>query len=843
MSAISRSASVIGAAIGSILLSVLAGVLIAALLTPAITVASTTVSTTVGIFDSLPTEVEIRPQPQQNRIFASQDGTEVQIATIFSQNREEVTWDEVSDFAKDAAVSGEDRRYFEHGGIDLPGIARAAVKNVAGGGVSEGASTIAQQYVKNTFIQAALELPTEEERDDAYEEAIAPSFDRKLKEIKLAIALDKKYSKQDILLAYLNIANFGGTTYGIEAAAKRYYNTTAKDLTAAQAASLVGIVQSPGVLNLQTPEHYPDNQERRDIILGAMLTEDKITRVQYDEAIATPVDATTVILTEPSNGCLVANDHARFFCDYVQKSIKDLTSLGANEEERAANWKLGGYDIHTTLDLGLQINAQNVSWQYADKNATALQLGSATVSVEAGTGRILVMAQNKDYNNTEAGGGPSATAVNFSTDREYGGSSGFQPGSTYKVFTLIEWLKQGHGVNEVVNGSPRTESQSSFTNSCTGNPSGAPFKFRNDDSMAGPMTAATGTQFSVNGAFVSMALQLDLCKIAETATSLGVHRADGNPLSDTPATVLGTNEVAPLSMAASYAAIGAKGMYCAPIAVDRITAPDGTELAGQARECSQQITPEVANTAAFAMAKVMTGGTGRQSNPFNGVEYIGKTGTTDASAATWMVGATTRVGTAVWVGNIVEKVPLRQVRINGLSAAVLRHYIFKATVSAIDNIPVYRGGAFPGPASELLSGTGEPLADVSGQTLDAATAILEGAGHRVKIGAPVDSNLETNKVAATSPGAGAIVSRNVEVTLLPSNAQLGAVPDVVGDGKSPTASVRQKLAAAGYTGVAADYCVKTSSDKVGRVVSTQPAAGTAIRKTDGIGLGIGTLKC
>jgi beta-lactam-binding protein with PASTA domain len=87
------------------------------------------------------------------------------------------------------------------------------------------------------------------------------------------------------------------------------------------------------------------------------------------------------------------------------------------------------------------------------------------------------------------------------------------------------------------------------------------------------------------------------------------------------------------------------------------------------------------------------------------------------------------------------------------------------------------------------------------------------------------------------------VSRNVEVTLLPSNAQLGAVPDVVGDGKSPTASVRQKLAAAGYTGVAADYCVKTSSDKVGRVVSTQPAAGTAIRKTDGIGLGIGTLKC
>jgi membrane peptidoglycan carboxypeptidase len=843
MSAFSRAASVIGAAIGSIMLSVLAGVLIAAMLTPAITVASTTVETTVGIFDSLPTEVEIKPQPQQNRIFASQDGTDVQIATIFSQNREEVTWDEVSDFAKDAAVSGEDRRYFEHGGIDLPGIARAAVKNVAGGGVSEGASTIAQQYIKNTFIQAALELPTEQERDDAYDAAIKTSLERKLKEIKLAIALDKKYSKQDILLAYLNIANFGGTTYGIEAAAKRYYNTTAKDLTAAQAASLVGIVQSPGVLNLQNPEHYVANQERRDIILGAMLTEDKITREQYNEAIATPVDATTVVLTEPSNGCLVANDHARFFCDYVQKLIKTIPSLGATPEEREANFKLGGYDIYTTLNMNLQINAQDVSWQFADKNATALQLGSATASVEAGSGRILVMAQNKDYNNTEAGGGASATAVNFNTDREFGGSSGFQPGSTYKVFTLIEWLKQGHGINEVVNGSPRTESQSSFTNSCTGNPSGAPFKFRNDDSMSGPMTAATGTQYSVNGAFVSMALQLDLCKIAETAGSLGVHRADGNPLSDTPATVLGTNEVAPLSMAASYAAIGAHGLYCKPIAIDRIVNAAGAEIGGQARECTQAITPEVANTAAFAMSKVMTAGTGRASNPNNGVEYIGKTGTTDSSAATWMVGATTRVGTAVWVGNIVDKVALRKVTINGINASVLRHRIFKATVSAIDNIPVYRGSNFPGPDAGLLTGTGEPLMDVTGKSVEEATTLLEGAGHKVTVGSAVDSNLETSKVASTSPAAGSIVSDGVQVTIQPSNAQLGAIPDVVGNGTTPTAAAREYLVSQGFTGYGADYCVPAAPAQVGMAVSMNPAPGSAVRKADPISLGIGTLAC
>jgi membrane peptidoglycan carboxypeptidase len=837
-----RAIGVIAAAIGSLSLTVLSGALIAALVVPAITVVDATVESTVGIFDSLPESIEIDRQREQNRIYATQDGQPVQIATTFDQNRESVPWEAVSEFAKSAAVSGEDQRYYEHGGIDLQGIARAAVTNVASGGVEEGASTITQQYVKNTFIQEALDLDTEEERDKAYELAIDPSFDRKVKEMKLAISLEKRYTKEEILLAYLNIANFGGNTYGIEAAAKRYFATTALNLTPAQAASLIAIVQSPGVLRLDYPENLPANQVRRDFILGMMLEDDNLTREQYNEAIATPLDASTVVITEPSQGCAAAHDHARFFCDYVLNLVKDLPALGADAAEREENFKRGGYEIYTSLDLGLQVPAQDLSWRYADKNATALRLGSSTVSVEVGTGRILIMAQNKDFNNTEGGGGPSATAVNFATDRNYGGSSGFQPGSTYKVFTLLNWLQNEHGLNEIVDGTGRTVPVGQFTDSCNGPWGGPAYKFRNDEGGGGPMSAATATQGSVNGAFISMALQLDLCEIKNTAASLGVHRADGSELQTNPSSVLGTNEIAPLSMAAAYAGIASGGTFCDPIAVDRIVSPTGEALPGQSANCRAALTPEVANTAAFAMSKVMTDGTGRTSNPNNGVQYIGKTGTTDSSTQTWMVGASTRVATAVWVGNIVNAVALRSVKIGGIQASTIRHAIFKPTATTIDNTGSYRGGAFPGPADSLMNGSGKAVPDVTGESIDNARSILEATGFTVIDGGPVNSALPVGSVVNSNPPAGSLVAMGAPITVYTSDQSAGAMPDVVGNGMMTPADARASLIAQGFTNIAGDYCVPVPADqqqRLGRVMNTTPAAGTPTAVATAVAIGVG----
>jgi membrane peptidoglycan carboxypeptidase len=718
---------VIGALFGGLGLSVLAGVLVTAVAVPGIAVAGIAVNNGVGVFDTLPTQIAISQQPQQNRVFATSAGEPVQIATMFDQNREEVAWDQVSDFVKDAAVSGEDRRFFEHGGIDPTGIVRAAVTNVAAGGIAEGASTITQQYVKNTFVQAALELP-EDEQAAAYEAAIDTSFTRKLQEMKLAISMEKEYTKEEILLAYLNIANFGGTTYGIEAAAQRYYNTSALTLTAAQSASLIAIVQSPTAMRLDTAENWERNTERRNVILDAMLSDGNLTAEQHTEAVAVVANETTVTLTEPSNGCRVANDYTRYFCDYITNLIPELTSLGADAEERTTNWRRGGYDVYTSLDLGLQVTAQNAVWANAPNDTTALELGAAAVSVEVGTGRILTMAQNKTYDNT-GDADPTTTAVNFNTDRAYGGSSGFQPGSTYKVFTLLNWLENGHSINEVVNGSPRTIPQNQFTNSC--DPSqvvGVPYEFGNDDGFGGNMPVRTAVQRSVNGAFMSMALELDLCEIKETAEKIGVHRADGGELGMTPASVLGTNEIAPLTMATAYAAIANEGVFCRSTAVDRVVAPDGAELPGQAPDCSEQLSAEVANTAAFAMASVMeSGGTATRSNPNNGVDYIGKTGTTDSSNQTWVVGASTRVATAVWVGNVEGEYPMRNYRNNlGTQGGVIRHDVFRPIAVAVDATAEYRGGQFPEPsraltATQRSSGTPSSNAPSSGTPAPSAT--------------------------------------------------------------------------------------------------------------------------
>ncbi|MET0990527.1 MAG: transglycosylase domain-containing protein [Glaciihabitans sp.] len=839
-----RVITTIAAAVGSLLLTVLAGVMVAALFIPMITVADATVESTVGVFDSLPETIAIESQREQNRIYATNNGERVQIATTFDQNRESVEWGEVSHFAKAAAISGEDKRYYEHGGIDLQGIVRAAVTNIAGGGISEGASTITQQYVKNTFIQEALDLETEEERDAAYEAAVDDNFDRKIKEMKLAISLEKEYTKEEILLAYLNIANFGGNTYGIEAAAKRYYATNALGLTPAQAASLIAIVQSPGVMRLDYPENFPTNQERRDVILYAMYSDGNITRDEYTEAIATPVDGTTVTIAQPVEGCANANDHARFFCDYVLKLVKDLPALGADADERQENFNHGGYEIDTTLDLALQVPAQDISWRYAAKDATQLRLGSSTVSVEVGTGRILVMAQNKDFNNTQEGGGPTTTAVNYSTDVDYGGSSGFQPGSTYKTFTLLNWLQNGHGLNEVVNGNGRTEASSKFTDSCAGR-WGGPFPFRNDANESGQMTVAEGTRGSVNGVFISMALQLDLCQIKQTAQSLGVHRADNAELQSNPSSVLGTNEVAPLTMAAAYTGIASGGTVCDPLADDRVIGPDGTVLPGQNANCRKALEPDVANTAAYAMGAVMTAGTGRASNPNNGVAYLGKTGTTDDSIHTWMVGSSTRVSTAVWVGNIVGKVPLRSVRINGLSAAVLRHSIFKATATTIDDSGYRGAGGFAGPTGELITGTGVPVPEVGGQSVEQATATLTAAGFTVANGGQIDSDLPVGAVASTTPAIGSLASKNSEITIYTSNAAFGPVPmpEMVGDGYVDPGAVKAELGAQGFTNIAGDYCVPTSDDRIGKVISTSPGAGTTLRKSDAIAIGVGAKDC
>jgi len=799
---------------------------------PAIAVTGITANNTIGIFESLPDYIELNAGHQQNEIIAYMaDGTPFHIATIFDQNREEVDLDQMSDYLKWAAIAGEDRRFSEHGGVDIPSVIRAAV----GGGKSGGASTLTMQTVRNILVQQALNQTNEDGTavsDETIKKdiqaALAPTLDRKLKEMKLAIGLEKRYSKDEILQAYLNIAGFGGNTYGVQAAALQYFSKNASDLTLAEAASLLAIVQYPTLRDLQTPDHYAANQERRDVILTAMYSEGYITKAERDEALATTVDADFVKPKPTNSGCLGATAFMAFPCDYVVNSIFELDALGSSPAERQAEFKRGGYTIVTSISPELQTTATQLAQQYAPKEETRFQLGAAVTSVEVNSGRILVMAQNKDYNNTLAGGGSTATAVNFSADIAHGGSVGFQPGSTYKPYVLLAFLNAGGGLQESFNASILEVNQAKFADSC-GGPWGGKFKYKNDSGEKGSYTVMRGTAGSVNSVFVQMASKVDQCSIKTLAESIGVHNASGDELATNPACAIGgcTNNIAPVTAAAAYAAIANQGIFCSPIIVDKVIDRSGNVLPGQSANCGQSaVSPAVANTAAFAMQGVFTGGTASASNPQDGTPYLGKTGTTDNAVHVWMVGSSSRVATAVWVGNISGKQSLRQISVNGTSAALLRHRIFKPLAQSID--AYYPGSAFPAPDPSLLKGNPVFVPDIRGKTPEAGRAEIELAELNYVDGGVIDSDLPAGQVAATSPGPGESVPRGTEVVVYTSNGLAKPLPDVTG---MDVVTAKAQLQGDGWMNVVGSCETDpTPSPPDLTVVSMSPAGGSVINQ-------------
>ena len=830
-----KPAGVLGAIAGLVGFSVLGGVLVTAMVAPALAVTSVTATSSIGVFENLPDYIALGIQSQRNTLYALRDGNQVPFAQVFNQNREEVSWANVSPFIKDALVAGEDRRFYEHGGIDVPSIIRAAEGYIStGAATSGGGSTLSMQLVKNILIQDALNLPTKAEQDKAYKLAMETTPARKLKEMKMAIGLEKRYTKDQILLGYLNIAGFGGNTYGIESAAQQYYSVNAKDVTLAQAASLIAIVQKPNLRNLDEKSKYPANKARRDLILDNMFDLGYINQQQRDDAIATPIKPT---LSSPNNGCLNALD-AKNFCDFVVKNVGNLEALGNTPEERARNWKRGGYSVYTTLDLGQQDNAQAQVSTYAPADETRLALGSAATAVQVGTGRILVMAQNKGFDDSKDGGGPTTTAVNFSTDRAYGGSSGFPTGSTYKIFTLTDWLQNGHGTREVVNGNMRNHT--SFPSECTGGVWKGNYFPRNDGgSNPGSVTVMTATARSINNAFVSMAEKLDLCQIRDTAKSMGVHLANGGELVTDPSSVLGVNEIAPLTMAAAIATVASGGTYCSPIAIDRIVGPDGKELPGQAKDCTQALSPDIANTVAYVLAGVTNGGTGTAANPRDGRPLIGKTGTTDGAVQTWMLGSTTKTALAVWVGNIIGQRSLYGLRFAGVGATSARHYIFKATIAALD--AVYGGDAFPPPAQNLIRGITQAVPSVIGQTPERAQSLLESLGFSFTNGGPEASALPVGVVSRTDPGAGAQVSRGSNITVYTSDGTLTVtMPDDL-VGKDPD-DARKELVDLGFNTANITLTWVVDPTNSCKVTDSTPTGGATTSKDATITLMVGSDK-
>lgn len=840
----------IGGLIGALVMSVIAGLLVTVAVTPVVAVSGAATSSTISIFENLPSTLDPGTLAQPSTLYAlNSAGEKVEIATFYAQNRAPVEWDEISQFVKDAAVATEDPRFFTHNGVDIMGLGRAVVGQATGND-SGGASTITMQYVRNVLVQQAEAIPDEEEREAAYIEATKQDIPRKLQEIRYAVGIEKQYSKDQILNGYLNIALFGRAVYGIEAAAQTYYGKSAKDLSLSEAASLIAIVQFPSDLNLFDPENIPNNQDRRNYVLQRMLDAKRITQAQFDEAIATDV---TPQLTNRDSGCAVAetNYGLGHFCDYVQRYIQNDPAFGNTVEERQFNFLRGGYQIMTTVNLDLQKASIDAVREAVPPIRDDINVGASAVTVEPGTGRVLAMAQNRYYNADEEFLSQNAdyTSINYATDFEYGGSSGFQIGSTTKTFTLAEWLRTGHSLNETVNANGRTVPYSSFKAGCLGGvySNTGSFTFRNYAGYQwGSLPVMRGTALSVNGVFVSMQQQLDLCNTIEIAEKLGVHRAieQTNPdmlnygttdLTIVPSnTYSGIDEIAPISMAAAYAAFPNKGDTCTPVPIDSITDAEGNDVTFTKSKCTEGVSEDVAAGVLTALQNVLTG-TGAHARSPIGVPRFIKTGITDGEKDYWNVGGTTKAVTAVWVGNVTGFVDLST---TGLGRPEQR--IFSAVQFAGDEI--FGGDAFPPAPRTMTQQVLIAVPDVKGLSYGEAEQLLTTAGFSVTNGGEVDSSVAAGRVASSNPTGEA--GRASNITLYVSRGNLKIVPDgLVGQ---KTNSATTTLINAGFPGAnitsvcATDPAPTKPAGPESQVLSVSPASGTEANPNFQVTL---TVKC
>ncbi len=629
-----RPSSVAGATRRLLLLvglGALSGVLVAGLLLPIAGALGLAAKSSAETFESLPDDLETRPLAQRSRVF---DANGNLLATFFQENRVDVPLAAVAPVMQNALLASEDARFYEHGPIDLQGTSRAALRNFAADEITGGGSTLTQQYVKLVLIEQAT---TAEERKKAQDDTL----DRKLRELRLAIAAERQFTKAEILQRYFNIAYFGQGAYGIESAARHYFSVSAAELTLPQAALLAGLVQKPRAYD---PEDNPEAAiGRRNVVLGRMADERMITDAEAAQARSSDLG---LAVSETPNGCITA--YAPFFCQHVENELVLFDGLGADPEQRRQNLYRGGLTIKTTLDPKVQAAAQGA---IDAKMAPADAAVGAMTFIEPGTGKIKAMAQSRPMGDDVAAG---QTYINYNVDIAHGGGDGFQPGSTMKVFVLAAAIKQGIPLSTTISVPSRTISlpQQSFT-TCEGQYPRHPDPWR-VATPTGTFNIRSGTWRSNNGFYAQLEQRTGLCDPWRFATDMGVTRTSGEPVEQVPAMVLGSSEVAPLDMANAFATFAARGVHCEPTAITEMLDRNGQPMPVPPSNCRQLLDQAQTDAINDVLRGVIDGPepgrTGR--NLSIGRPAAGKTGTTNQELSVWFSGYTPQLAASMAVGDV-----------------------------------------------------------------------------------------------------------------------------------------------------------------------------------------------
>ena len=765
-----------------IVMSTVGGVLAAGFAVPFVGAASVVSKASLEFFEDLPDDFKVL-EPSQVSVLRSSDGTE--IAQFYAENRIVVPLADISQNVQNAVIAVEDQRFYQHKGVDPTGIVRAVASNANGG--SQGASTLTQQYVRNVLVEAGIRSGDPTKIRAATETTTA----RKLREIKYALTLEKTLpdAKNQILEGYLNIAAFSPSTYGVEASAQHYFSHSAKDMTIPEAALLAGLTNAPGAYD---PVAYPDlAKDRMDWVLQKMLDNEFIDQAQYDQGVATQI-SDILHVTNQVGGCASAGS-AAYFCDYVVGEIQNSELFGKTATERNQLLLRGGLQITTTLDPNKQKAADDTIANYVPIGDPSNVKG-AIVAVEPGTGKIQAMAQNTTYGTDS--NDSSVSQISFSADYKHGGieNNGFQPGSSFKPFVLAEWYQMGRSGTETINTDPVTFPAANWNISCSDDTFVEQWKVGNaNPGEGGNHTIVQSTAMSINVAYAKMIQQMDICAVTDLASKMGVTKTDGSPIDPRPSITLGTMNVPPLNMANAYATFAAHGVYCKPIAINKVTDHSGTEMAVPSADCSQVMDQTAADKVALTLTNVL-GGQGTAKNyALAGRQAAGKTGTTEEMDNAWFVGFTPQLSSAVWMGHSEGTKPMNGQYIGG------RYY---GTMYGSDApAPMWKqfmdtslAGTGAEPFTQVSLGPGQPAQPSGGNAKTTSGQVPGDAGGAAQAGAQAVQSAPTDQSGAAAQADAA----------LPAGQAPGAVP---------TAASRK------------EFTIGLSPSGSGNVVATGPAGG------------------
>jgi penicillin-binding protein 1A len=543
-----------------------------------------------------------------------------------------VTIGEVPPYLPKAFVAIEDRRFYDHFGIDPIGLTRAMVNNLRRSGGVQGGSTLTQQLAKNLFLT--------QERTAA----------RKIQEAILALWLERTYSKDQILELYLNRVYFGSGAYGVEAAAQRYFNKSARSVTIAEAAMLAGLVQAPSRL---APNRNPDAAEKRaQLVIAAMAEQGLISQASAKTALVAPAEASERIGAGSVN----------YAADYVMDVLDDF--IGAVE---------GDVTVLTTIDPKLQSSAETILVEALAAQGAKLHAGQGAVVSMAPDGALRALIGGRDYTKSQFN---RATAARR------------QPGSSFKPFIYLAALEHGLTPDTIREDSPVTIKGWTPEN--------------NSRTYRGPVTLQTAFAHSLNTIAVKLNQEVTPREAVRTAQRLGISSA----LQANPSLSLGTSEVTPVELTTAYATFANGGQAVLPYVIREVKSLSGKVIyARKGTGFGAVVQPQTLSMMNAMFHEVMTSGTGSKAN-IAGWEVGGKSGTTQDFRDAWFVGFTARLVTTVWVGND-DNSAMKRVFGSGLPADIWAKYM-RSAHAGMQPAPL-PGGLWRGTPKSIFDG-GAPVA-------------------------------------------------------------------------------------------------------------------------------------